>query len=195
MYGARENQSHTIAIAYRASEWVLIDQELLDLTEVAKWVPNEPDFANSKNKNALLCILQHQQTKKTVVLGNAHLEHDPLRDHVKFAQAAYLLERAANYVRDNKGMRHSLPFICGGDFNSLPISSVLSAMYGEDITNTDSDKPASLWTVPNDCPEAQRALYTKVNQTLMRKADSGVLSPLFGCVKSAYADYQLPALR
>ena len=74
-------------------------------------------------------MLQHQQSHKTIVLGNCHLEHEPAKDHVKFAQAVFMLEKSAKYVRENGGV----PFICGGDFNSLPNSSVLSAFYGENI--------------------------------------------------------------
>ena len=82
------------------------------------------------------------------MIGNAHFEPNPLQDHVKFAQAVYFMERAAKYIRDNKGgARHNsmgtvsdtftLPFIAGGDFNSLPISSVLSVFYNEDIESDD----------------------------------------------------------
>ena len=74
-------------------------------------------------------MLQNQKSHKTIVVGNCHLENDPANDHVKFAQAVYLLEKSAKYVRENGGV----PFICGGDFNSLPISSVLSAFYCENI--------------------------------------------------------------
>ena len=39
-------------------------------------------------------------------------------------------------------MNQSLPFIMGGDFNALPISSVMSAFYGEDIEAEDPLKPS-----------------------------------------------------
>ena len=73
-------------------------------------------------------------------MGNTQLEHNPSKDHVKFAQAAYLIEKAAKYVTENKGARENIPFICGGDFNSLPISSVLSAWYGENIAATEEER-------------------------------------------------------
>jgi hypothetical protein len=93
------------------------------------------------------------------VVGNVHFEHNPLQDHVKFAQAVCYMERAAKYIRDNKGGARSnslstvsdtdsLPFISGGDFNSLPISSGLSAFYNEDIESDDLTKATeqpSVW--------------------------------------------------
>jgi len=57
------------------------------------------------------------------------------------------MEKAAKYVKENKGMGKSMPFICGGDFNSMPVSSVLSAIYGEDIEETSDLKP-STWQLP-----------------------------------------------
>lgn len=116
----------------------------------------------------MLCIFQHQPSNKKIVIGNVHLEHDPEKDHLKFAQAAFFLEKAANYVSEHKGMRHSLPFICGGDYNSLPISSVLSAFYGENIES--SKQGPSEWSIPATMPQAQKDLYWKVNEKLMRKA-------------------------
>ena len=54
-------------------------------------------------------------------------------DHVKYAQAVYSIERAAQFVRQNMAGKETLPFIMGGDFNALPISSAVSAFYNEDI--------------------------------------------------------------
>ena len=117
---------------------------MLDLGEVRKWFPNDPEF--QKTKNGMLCILQHQQSRTRVVVGNCHLEHNPLYDHVKFAQAVLLLQKAAAYMRANTV--GSTPFICGGDFNSLPISSVLSAFYNEPLTDFSEEASPSTWHVP-----------------------------------------------
>ena len=76
-------------------------------------------------------------SNETIVVGNAHFEHSPIVDHVKFAQACYYLEKLAKYIRDNKTTTETLPFISGGDFNSLPVSSAMSAFYGENIEATD----------------------------------------------------------
>ena len=146
IYGKRESpdaessyrgpEKHTIAIAYKTSDWVLIDKELIDLGEVSQWFDQAPSqYSNARNKNAMLVLLRHQFSSKSIVVGNAHLEHRPELDHVKYAQTAFLMEKAAKYIQEHKGMAFSLPFICGGDWNSMPISSVLSAFYGEDIEN------------------------------------------------------------
>ena len=66
----------------------------------------------------MLCLFQHKASNKTIVVGNTHFEHNPLFDHVKFAQAAYYIERIAKYIRQNKNAEETLPFISGGDFNS-----------------------------------------------------------------------------
>ena len=129
-------EPHTIAVAYKAEEWFLIDVELVDLGKPKQWFLNEPEFA-PKAKNAILCLFKHQQSHKTIVVANAHFDHNPNFDEVKFAQAVYLLERSAKYVRTHKGNEETLPFICCGDFNSLPISSVLSVFYNENIDQTE----------------------------------------------------------
>ena len=51
IYGKRENpderiprrggERHTIAIAYKTSDWVLIDKELIDLGQVSQWFDQE----------------------------------------------------------------------------------------------------------------------------------------------------------
>mgnify|MGYP000288799665 CR=1 FL=1 len=66
----------------------------------------------------MLCLFRHVPSNETIVVGNAHFEHNPVFDHVKFAQAYYYLEKVAKYIRDNKTTTKSLPFISGGDFNS-----------------------------------------------------------------------------
>ena len=56
-YGARNDDYHTIAIAYKASEWFLIDSELIDLGQVRQWFAKGDNFPTSKNNNAMLCLL------------------------------------------------------------------------------------------------------------------------------------------
>lgn len=64
------------------------------------------------------------------------------------------MEKAAKYIKEHKRQNgENTPFILGGDFNSLPISSGLSAFYGEDIEVDDSRAP-SQWNLPQDLPAA-----------------------------------------
>ena len=46
----------TIAIAYKTSEWVLIDTETIEFGDLAKWFPGVVEFEN-RTKMAMLCLL------------------------------------------------------------------------------------------------------------------------------------------
>ena len=95
----------------------------------------------------MLCLLQNTQTNATIVVGNAHFEHSPMLDHVKYGEAIYYVERAAQYIRENSVGRDSLPFISGGDFNAQPKSSALSAFYNENIFEESGEASPSTWKV------------------------------------------------
>ena len=141
---------HTIAIAYKTSEWRCIDFEVIHFKDVAHWLPENQAYQTEKK--AMLCMLQSVRNNTTIVLGNTHFEHKPEYDHVKFAQAIYYLERASKYIRENKGARDTLPFVTGGDYNATPISSVLSAFYNENIFAGKDEEGVSpsTWRVPED---------------------------------------------
>ena len=81
----------------------------------------------------MLCCLDHKKTQKKLIIGNAHLFWNPTHDHVKFAQAHFLKEKAAEYMRKLSFFGQNMPFILCGDFNSLPLSSVMLALEGKDI--------------------------------------------------------------
>ena len=82
-------------------------------------------------------------------MGNAHLDYNPKRDFVKFAQANFIMEQMSNFLNRHQGNgdgeEDGIPFILAGDFNSLPDSSVLSAFYGENI---EDEEVNSRWEVP-----------------------------------------------
>ena len=101
------------------------------------------------------------------MVGNAHLEHSPLFDHVKYAQAVYFLETVNDYLRANSKAEESIPFISGGDFNALPISSVLSAFYLEDIESKEEEKvPSSIWRPSSDTTKETKQIYKSLNKRL-----------------------------
>ena len=61
IYGKREvpqlancPEKHTLAIGYKASEWVLIDSELIDFSDLAQMFPDLPEF--KKPKQGMLCL-------------------------------------------------------------------------------------------------------------------------------------------
>ena len=71
-------------------------------------------------------------------------------DFVKFAQAYFVIEKSAQFIKERQkgtddGTEAKIPLIFCGDFNSLPVSSVLSAVLGEDIL----DEKCS-WKVPTE---------------------------------------------
>ena len=103
------------------------------------------------------------------------MEHRPELDHVKFAQTAFLMEKAAKYIELHKNMDESLPFICGGDWNSMPVSSVLSAFYGEDVEEQQDMQP-SQWIIPEDASAENRQVYQKVHKRLKRKREGSIFT-------------------
>ena len=57
VYGDRELFGmNTIAVCYKASEWVHIDTELFDLSDLAYQPPN---IKGSKKRQGMLCLFKH----------------------------------------------------------------------------------------------------------------------------------------
>ena len=66
---------------------------------------------------------------------------------------------------DNTGeVSKTLPMIFGGDFNSLPVSSVLSAFMFEDLTAKDSS-----WKFPKDLESSKKDKYLEMNKKFKKK--------------------------
>ena len=103
IYGRREvPEYHTLVVGYRSEEWVLIDTEQIEFSDLSEVFPDLDEF--KKRKQAILCLFRHVKTNETIVVGNTHFEHNPIFDHVKFAQACFYMEKIAKYIRDNKTM-------------------------------------------------------------------------------------------
>ena len=79
---------------------MLIDTELVDFDDLVQEYPGLPEF--NKAKQGILCLLRHIMSSEIIVLGNAHFEHSPVFDHVKFAQACFYLEKIANFIKNKK---------------------------------------------------------------------------------------------
>ena len=76
----------------------------------------------------------------------------------------YLVEKSAKYLRENQGASEHVPFVLCGDFNSFPVSSVLSAIYAEDIEGKDrSNDTGSTWVIPEDADQDVQKFYKQVN--------------------------------
>ena len=57
------------------------------------------------------------------------------------------------------------------------------------------DVSPSQWTIPRDCLSEVREVYKQLFKMLEKKADNGLLEPLFGNLQSAYQFYDLKAGR
>ena len=88
-------------------------------------------------------MLEHKPSGSQLVVGNTHLDYHPSRDFVKYTQANFVRSKLAEFMRRECGTL--VPVIMCGDFNSLPVSSVVSAFHGEDIESKESS-----WTIPKE---------------------------------------------
>ena len=122
----------------------------------------------------MFCLFEHLSSQRKVIAGNLHLHFNPKKDFIKFAQASYVLERGAKFMKKHS-MDESVPlpiFICG-DYNSTPVSSVMSLFHDEDIEGYSGTKqPAaesSHWQIPSNDSQGTdqsgvRRLYQIANQ-------------------------------
>lgn len=82
----------------------------------------------------MFCLFEHVESRKKFVAGNLHLHFNPEKDFIKFAQASYVVERGADFARRHTlNEKESIPIFICGDYNSMPISSVMSLFHDEDI--------------------------------------------------------------
>lgn len=65
-YGKRDGspfpgvpEKNTIAIAYKSNEWVLIDFELIDFSDISRWSQCKGMEEFEKPKRGMLCMFQH----------------------------------------------------------------------------------------------------------------------------------------
>ena len=107
-----------------------------------------------------------------------------------------MIEKTAEYMRRHEdksfvnvggGLSTTLPLIMGGDLNSLPVSSVLSAFMFEDL-----EDPECSWKFPEDLPENIQDKYKSMNKKYKKKKLLSKLEPIEGKLQSAYTFYQLP---
>ena len=74
----------------------LINVEYVDLNDLSK-VMNNKTF--NRDNQAMFCLFEHIATQTRLVAGNLHLHFNPKKDFIKFAQASYVLEKAASFAR------------------------------------------------------------------------------------------------
>ena len=89
------------------------------------------------------------------------------------AQAAFFMTKTARYIKDmasniNNNMTPAkpLPVILAGDYNSQPISSGMSVLYGEEIIFEESNKllaeNRNAWKVPIEVKQREKDIYRKL---------------------------------
>ena len=142
-------QQDGIALAYRPSALRLLDTEFVDLNDLAT-VFNKSTY--KRNNQAMFCLFEHLSSRKKVVAGNLHLHFNPEKDFIKFAQASYVMERGAAFVRKHSdAIDSALPIFICGDYNSTPVSSVMSLFHDEDIEAKQSKQSQqSRWALPRE---------------------------------------------
>ena len=83
---------------------------------------------NKQNVGQIL-LLRHKATSSYVLAANCHILYNINRGDIKTAQI-YLLRRSIEMVRNQQqlelGLKHEIPVVWGGDFNTTPNSP----MYG-----------------------------------------------------------------
>jgi len=130
-----------IALAYKPETFKILEKETIDFDDLKNIYQNGSVFSNGNQ--ALLCLFQHRESGRCFIGGSAHLHFNPKLDFIKHAQAIYLLERSAAFLRKHSNLNtlklheQVLPFFLGGDFNSTPISSVMSVIHHEEIDHSD----------------------------------------------------------
>lgn len=138
------------AIFYKTSKFSLVDKVTIDYSSVLlnneRFKKTEDVFSRFTNKDnvAVICYLEHQDTKNRVIVVNTHLHWDPAFNDVKTLQVAVLLEELQNlckkYSRNSGGNLRdflNVPIIICGDFNS----QIHSAVYRLLSNGTCSDHP------------------------------------------------------
>ena len=120
------------------------------------------------------------------VAGSTHLHFNPKFDFVKYAQALYLKERAAQFLQTHGP---EWPFVIGGDFNSQPISSVMSLLHSEDIEAVYDISVPSQWEIPKEISNGQSEYYKLTTKMFRDRAAIGLLDPLYKNLQSAYNLY------
>ena len=159
-------KSDGIAIAYHSEKVKLIDTEFVDLNELTK-VYNNSTF--KRDNQAMFCLFEHMGSRKKIIAGNLHLHFNPKKDHIKFAQASYVLEKGSGFARRHRyDNQMELPIFICGDYNSMPISSVMSLFHDEDIEGFGerSASQVSRWQLPAEKSkqDAKNEITKKVNK-------------------------------
>ena len=86
-----------IAIAYKAEEFNILETERINFDDLINIYPDGGVFRTANQ--AMLCLFEHKASGRKFIGGSTHLYFDPEKDFVKHAQAIYLLERSAAFLR------------------------------------------------------------------------------------------------
>jgi len=115
---ANPNRIVTIVIAYKRSVFSLVKKDYLDLNEDL----DKLDDSFHKHKEAMIALLKHKITGKSVTAVNTHLFWNPEYEYVKYGQISKIFK----YIESKY---NSSSIVISGDFNSMPWSNVLRYVY------------------------------------------------------------------
>lgn len=80
-----------LVVAYCKQDWKLIDKQDVDFYRIKyQYSRNVDDF--KKTNKGLLCLFEHKESAKRLVVANMQLYHGKLMDYVRQAQALYFIE-------------------------------------------------------------------------------------------------------
>ena len=134
-----------LAMAFRKGTLELLASEVVDLSELGRLKASHFGFSNQ----GMFCMFRHLGTGVVFVCGNCHLHFNAKIDYVRYAQIVFLVERLNSFIeREMESLLTTAKpcvLLCG-DFNSGPVSSVMSALHGEplDLAGRSQGTAASL---------------------------------------------------
>jgi hypothetical protein len=111
-------------IYYLKEKWRLVDYELVRFDDLATLgstsstiISNLQGLSTSflRRNVGLVCRLQHVQSKKTLVIANAHVYWNPSYEYVKLCQVHYMVQRA--HAFSSSSNKNEGVVFCG-DLNS-----------------------------------------------------------------------------
>lgn len=118
-----------VLIGWKRDQFRLLDKQEIEYEELGGLFL---DFASDFKRGnvGLLCVLEHVQSKKVMVVGNTHIHWNPKFDHVKLWQGYLLTKCTSELLRKHNLAIETTPLLLCGDFNSTPESSLVHFMHG-----------------------------------------------------------------
>ena len=127
-YDARpSSRTDGLLTAWNHSRFQLVDLDRIDYDDLAIVTSsNTLDPRLLRHNIATILVLLDRTTSKRILVANTHLYWNPSCEDVKLKQARHLMAACHSVAVRNRLPLKTVPFIIGGDFNSVPNSDVVS---------------------------------------------------------------------